>query len=243
MEGARLSTLETDIKKLISLSAATVLSSEDTSTLKVLESSRNLILSDEEKRWRLRSHATWLKWGDSNTIFFHTLASFNRNKKLIWSIENNRAETIRGQEAIKDEAAIHFEQLYKSYSNTSLLDKLAAASLYPKMVSTSEAVDLFNPVSLQELKEVLVHFKKERSPGPDGWTIEFFVYFFELMSTDLLQMMIEDTRTKGKVTKSLNSTFLVSIPKENNASLLTIIGQYPCVILYTRLFRKSSPTG
>lgn len=217
MEGARLSTLETDIKKLISLSAATVLSSEDTTTLKALESSRNLILSDEEKCWRLRSHATWLKWGDSNTNFFHTLASFNRNKKLIWSIENNRAETIRGQEAIKDEAAIHFEQLYKSYSNTSLSDKLAVASVYPKMVSTSEAVDLFNHVSLQGLKEVLVHFKKERSLGPDGWTIEFFVYFFELVSTDLLQMMIEDTHTKGKVTKSLNSTFLVLIPKENNA--------------------------
>jgi hypothetical protein len=146
---------------------------------------------------------------------FHTLASFNRNKKLIWSIENNRAETICGQEAIKDEAADHFEQLYKSNSNQNLPDKLAAASLIQRWYRISEATDLFNPVTLQELKEVLDHFKKERSPGPDGWTVEFFSYFFDLVGTDLLQM-VEDTRIKGKVTKSLNSTFLVLIPKENN---------------------------
>jgi hypothetical protein len=62
----------------------------------------------------------------------------------------------------------------------------------------------------------LIHFKKERSPGPDGWTTEFFTFFFDLVGSDLLQM-VEDSRIKGKISKSLNSTFLVLIPKENNS--------------------------
>lgn len=71
------------------------------------------------------------------------------------------------------------------------------------------------PVTLDEIKDILLHFKKERSPGPDGWTTEFFIHFFELAGEDLLKM-VEDSRLKGKIAGGLNSTFLVLIPKENN---------------------------
>jgi hypothetical protein len=90
-------------------------------------------------------------------------------------------------------------------------------SLYPTMVTEEEAVDLYKPVTLLELKAVLEHFKKERSPGPDGWTSEFFIFFFDLVGDDLLQM-VEDSRKKGKIYGSLNSTFLALIPKENNSA-------------------------
>jgi hypothetical protein len=36
------------------------------------------------------------------------------------------------------------------------------------MISAEEATELFKPVTLAELKDILLHFKKERSPGPDG---------------------------------------------------------------------------
>jgi hypothetical protein len=69
---------------------------------------------------------------------------------------------------------------------------------------------------LPEIKSILQKFKKERSPGPDGWTSEFFLHFFDLVGEDLLQM-VEDSRIKGKVMGSLNSTFLVLIPKQQNS--------------------------
>jgi len=34
-------------------------------------------------------------------------------------------------------------------------------------------------------------FKKEKSPGPDGWTSEFFIFFFDLLGEDLLAMVEE----------------------------------------------------
>jgi hypothetical protein len=71
-----------------------------------------------------------------------------------------------------------------------------------------------NQSPFSELKSTLSLLKKEKSPGPDGWTTEFFSLYFDLVGSDLLQM-IEDSRIKGKINNSLNATFLVLIPKSD----------------------------
>jgi len=80
------------------------------------------------------------------------------------------------------------------------------------MVNDIEYLDLFRLVSINELKEVLFSFKKDKSPGPDGWTVEFFTVFFDLVSKDLLEM-VEETRNLGKIIMGINSTFIALIPK------------------------------
>ena len=40
-------------------------------------------------------------------------------------------------------------------------------------------------VSEEELKEVLGSFQKDKSPGTDGWTIEFFLDLFEILEGPL----------------------------------------------------------
>lgn len=70
---------------------------------------------------------------------------------------------------------------------------------------------------MAEIKDVLLHFKKEKSPGPEGWTSEFFIFFFDLVGEDLLAM-VEETRRRGAVVSGLNATFLALIPKANNPS-------------------------
>jgi hypothetical protein len=200
---------------ILKKSVISALSVGDNQSLKALECSRNTLLREEENRWRLRSRATWLRSGDSNTNFFHKVASFNRNKKYIWSISSEYGGTHCGQEAIKEEAVSHYKQFFKANNRPNLNELSNIASLYPKMVTEEEAVDLYKPVTLLELKGILDHFKKERSPGPDGWTSEFFIYFFDLVGEDLLQM-VEDSRINGKVIRSIKSTFLDLIPKENN---------------------------
>jgi hypothetical protein len=63
------------------------------------------------------------------------------------------------------------------------------------MVTEIEAENLFRPVVLEEIRKVLKSFKVDKSPGPDGWTVEFFVHFFDLVGEDLLNM-VEETRQK-----------------------------------------------
>jgi hypothetical protein len=44
-----------------------------------------------------------------------------------------------------------------------------------------EVVNLENPCSSDEILEVLRGFSKEKIPRPDGWTLEYFLPFFELV--------------------------------------------------------------
>jgi hypothetical protein len=45
---------------------------------------------------------------------------------------------------------------------------------------------LFIPVSKEEVFQVLGLMGKDKSPSPNGWTIELFIYFLDLLGEDLL---------------------------------------------------------
>jgi hypothetical protein len=143
------------------------------------------------------------------------MESFNRSKKSIWSIDSEEKGSLRGLEAIKVEAVSYFKKQFKASSDHNLPEKITTAGLYSQYFSAKEVTELYNPVTLSEIKDILIHFKRERSPGPDGWTTEFFIFFFDLVGEDLLQM-VEDSRLKGHISSSLNSTFLVLIPKTDS---------------------------
>jgi hypothetical protein len=76
---------------------------------------------------------------------------------------------------------------------------------------------LDSPYMLQEVLEALNAFKKDKILGPNGWTVEFFLHFFDLVGDDLLDL-VEDSRIRGRFIGALNSTFLTLIPKENKPS-------------------------
>jgi hypothetical protein len=94
------------------------------------------------------------------------------------------------------------------------LDQAYTTSLFPRFVNEEDTLLFDRPCTKSEIWEVLKHFSKDKSPGPDGWTVEFFTQFFDLLGDDLLEL-VEDSRIRGKVQSSLNSTFLALIPKEN----------------------------
>ena len=80
-------------------------------------------------------------------------------------------------------------------------------------MTTDEDIDCFlKPISVPEVEAVLRGFKKDRSHGPDGWPVEFFLAFFDLVGEDLV-LAVEQAILHGKVTGALNSTFLTLIPK------------------------------
>ena len=91
--------------------------------------------------------------------------------------------------------------------------------MLPRFAEEEDNRRLMRPVIEEELKEVLGSFQKDKSPGPDGWTIEFFLGFYEVLGMDLLQV-VEDTRVSGRIPASFNSTFIALIPKTDNPETL-----------------------
>ena len=74
-------------------------------------------------------------------------------------------------------------------------------------------------VSEEELKATMHSFQKDKSPKPDGWTVEFFLASYDIIELDLLQL-VEESRINGLLHPPLNSTFLALIPKKDKPKSL-----------------------
>jgi len=182
-----------------------------------LEKERNKILFYNEEKWRQRSRAIWIKSGDSNTIFFHNFTSQRRKHNYIRKITDEFGVHCKGQEDLKKAVTHYFNFFYKERLTSCTMEKLEVTNLFKKMIQNEDLISLLKPVTTEEIKKVLDLFKRDKSPGLDGWMVEFFSHFFDLVSEDLVQV-VEESRKFGNIPGCLNSTFLTLIPKENNPS-------------------------
>jgi hypothetical protein len=78
---------------------------------------------------------------------------------------------------------------------------------------------LMEEVSEDELKEVLHSFQKDKILGLDGWSMDFFVGFFDFFGKDLLKV-VEESRTNGYIHLPFNETFIALIPKKDDPQSL-----------------------
>ena len=83
---------------------------------------------------------------------------------------------------------------------------------YPRFFYVEEGKHVANLMSLNEIKNVLEGFYKARSTGPNGWIVDFFLEFFDMVGPKLLDMA-EESKIQGKFYGALNVTFIALIPK------------------------------
>lgn len=89
------------------------------------------------------------------------------------------------------------------------------AQVFPSFIDEDDNTILMASVSKGEVEGVLLSMQKEKSLGPDGWMVEFFQHFFDLIGDDHARL-VEDSKSKGFVHDPLNSTFPDLIPKSGD---------------------------
>jgi hypothetical protein len=146
-----------------------------------LEDDRKKKLLEEVERWRQKSRAIWITSGDKNTKFFHWFTSFQRNKKHIWEIDDESGKAHSHLEDINNVAINHYKSYYQAFESNLIGDQVETARLFPRMVKEEDATTLEKPCTKEEILEVLKGFTKDKSHGLDGWTVEFFLRYFELV--------------------------------------------------------------
>jgi hypothetical protein len=115
---------------------------------------------------------------------------------------------VRGFQNLAALGVDHFSGLFKEPDQIKMDSILKQPALFPQLIANEENGELYREVSLEELRGVFSTFKKEKSIVPDGWTVEFFEFFFDLLGDDLLQV-VEEVRTSGKLLPCINATFIV----------------------------------
>jgi hypothetical protein len=106
----------------------------------------------------------------------------------------------------------YFKTFYADTGKNTIVDQMKVVQHYPNFFSERDVQELEKPCSIEEIKLVLKSFSKDKSPGPDGWTVEFFLKFFDLIGNDV-QEAVEESRNSGSMVRSLNSTFIALILK------------------------------
>ena len=71
------------------------------------------------------------------------------------------------------------------------------------------------PISSKEVEVSLKACARDKSPGSDGWTMEFYLHFLDLLGGDLVAA-IEDSLVSGIILSSLNHTYITLIPKTDH---------------------------
>ena len=94
-------------------------------------------------------------------------------------------------------------------------DMIRGIEAYYIMFDLEKNEVFLKEVSEEELLGVLKSFKNDKSLGPDGWTIELFSHFFEIIKMDLLGM-IEESKNMGYIHQNISSTYIALIPKNNS---------------------------
>lgn len=82
----------------------------------------------------------------------------------------------------------------------------------PNMFTSEDNDRLGQPVTREKLTNILKECVKEKSMGLDGWGIELFIHFIDLMIPYLLEI-VQESRIHRFISRAINATFIALIPK------------------------------
>lgn len=179
-----------------------------------MEGRKLQILKFEELAWRVKSRALWIKCSDSNTLFFHRFANQRRIYNTIWALENEQGHIINSQKDLTKANSLHFKNVFSDPGLPRLETELKVLPLFPRFFSSNDNLMLGRIITLKEIEGILEDCAKEKNMGPDGWTVEFYLGFWDIVGPNVLTMVLESRRL-GRISGALNSTFIALIPKKS----------------------------
>ncbi|KAK8938531.1 hypothetical protein KSP39_PZI010850 [Platanthera zijinensis] len=190
------------------------LSIEQTKTLILKVKELNSTLGRLNTWWRQRAKVRWLTEGDSNTAYFHSMASNRRRGNRIHQVGDSTGNLTEDPAAIEAAFVQFFEQKWLDHSPS--LD--GWPSLAAKLVlSDLTQQSLLRPVTEEDIWDAIKTMKANRSPGADGITSSFLKHFWALVKTDVCRAIIEFF-TLGVMDPSWKETIVVLLPKTPNAT-------------------------
>ena len=97
-----------------------------------------------------------------------------REKSQINKIRNENGEITTDNTEIQRIIRDYYQQLYvNNMDNMEEMDKFLEKYNFPKL-NQEELENLHRPITSTEIKTIIRYLPADKSPGPDGFTIEFY---------------------------------------------------------------------
>eukprot|EP00253_Pinus_taeda_P025774 PITA_25774 len=135
----------------------------------------------------------------------------------ISQIINAQGEKAETQEEIEQEFMQYFKEMSKE-PNINRAEAIESITRHiPCLITEEQNTLLLKPISLQEVEIAANSLKAGKAPGPDGFTSNFFHYFWELIKWEVWQV-VEESHNMRWMYPGLNATFIALIPKSEESN-------------------------
>lgn len=154
--------------------------------------------------------------GDLNSAYFHIVVSSRRAVNQIYYLVNNSDLRLNKMDEVKSHCVSYYEDLLSGHSPFSG-SEIDHVRLFTPFRCSSVQCEMHVPVvSESDVKKEIFAMPANKTPGPDGYTREFFRAYWDINGNDIVAAMQEFFRT-GKLLKQWNATALSLLPKNIGA--------------------------
>lgn len=165
----------------------------------------------EEMLWWQRARSDYLKFGDFNTRWFHSIANMRKAMNFIQGLEDVDGVIQPEQEAMEQIAADYFTNLFSSSDVLSCIE--------PWVSETMNDV-LCAPYTRLEVDEALKQMHPHKAPSFDGLSSFFFQRFCEIVGDDVSSAVLEILHGHA-IRPRPNHAFVVLLPKKLKPSKMS----------------------
>lgn len=109
---------------------------------------------------------------------------------------NDRGDQCLSLQEILRESLHFFQTLFREDSQGEVEVENQVLACIPSLVIGEMNEKLLCPILLEELKRIVFHMRKGKSLGSDGFPVEFFQEFWDIIKLDLLDVVQESQRNK-----------------------------------------------
>ncbi|KAH9790374.1 reverse transcriptase domain-containing protein [Citrus sinensis] len=178
--------------------------------------------------WKQRAKALWLKEGDLNSRYFHSLASTRKKKNSIVKLRNAQGVWCADSVEIDTLIGTYFTELFSSNGS----NNEAVVSSVMTSITAKQNQILLAPFTDADVKEALFNMHPDKSPGPDGMNPAFYKNFWHIVGADVSAACLYFIANK-QFPLDLNKTLIVLIPKKAQREVLADMRPIAlCNVLY-----------
>ncbi|GKD26932.1 RNA-directed DNA polymerase, eukaryota, partial [Tanacetum coccineum] len=151
-----------------------------------LEVSRRLFNLNEAdiKDAAQQAKVKWAIEGDENSKFFHGVINKKRAQLAIRGVFNN-GTWCTNPNMVKESFLSHFASRFKQPGSSRFKINLP----FINRLTTDQRIDLDCAITSDEIKAAVWDCGENKSPGPDGFTFEFFRHFLDIFANPLAPLL------------------------------------------------------
>lgn len=140
---------------------------------------------------KIRAKETWAEEGERSTHYFFSKEKSQGVRRIISGIRNIRGRIVRSITCILQVWVFFFTSLFSASPTLNFGEQTFFLDSLDLKLSSEDSERCEGAVSAAECHAALLSFKRNKSPGLDGLTYEFYQHFWDLLGDDMVAMFNE----------------------------------------------------